>query len=220
MGAAATGGGIYYALSDDQSSTSISELFKSEKGLKLMTSADDPKWNEAWGNYRKDHKVGNSESYKDEDKWRISNWKEKKGEGSAFEEFKKECDKRSKVKVKDTNQPEYQDVKKYCSRPKKISELLSENKGRTLLDKSGDSTLWNKSWEEYKKTNVQSKTGTAVTYKAQDTWGVEGWSSKQSLTDAPAEYKTKCETKLDSYIDPNKLTQDETFKQVVSWCTK
>ncbi|AEG72671.1 hypothetical protein MHF_0395 [Mycoplasma haemofelis Ohio2] len=218
LGAAATGGGFYLAFKGNQNPISISELFKQEKGMKLMTEDNDAKWNEAWVRYRDDHKITDN-TYKDEDSWGISNWKEKRSGGDAFAEFKQECEKKAKVAVQDTKSQEYQNVKKYCSRPKKISELLSEA-GRVLLDKSKDTELWNKSWSNYKLVNVESGSGTSAKYKAADTWTVTGWESKRSSDTAPEEYKTQCETKVGGYVDPEKAFEDETFKQVKSWCTK
>ncbi|AEW45170.1 hypothetical protein MHC_01520 [Mycoplasma haemocanis str. Illinois] len=221
LGAVATGGGVYLAFKEKQTSVSISELFKQEKGVKLMTADDDDaKWNEAWIKYRDDHKITGDTNYEDEDKWGISNWKEKRSGENAFEEFKQECHKRSKVVVKDTQTQEYKDVKKYCSRPKKVSELLAEEGSKSPLDKDKDTDLWNQSWKDYKKVNAESGDGSTVKYKATDTWNIPEWASKQKEGSAPSEYKTTCETKLNSYIVPDKAFEDETFKQVVSWCTK
>ncbi|CBY92369.1 hypothetical protein HF1_03610 [Mycoplasma haemofelis str. Langford 1] len=217
-GTVAAGGGMYLALKDK--TTPISELFKQEKGRVLMTDDSDAKWDAAWELYRNDHKVEGSTTYKDVDKWGISNWKDKKGESKAFKEFKDECSKRSKAQVTDTNKQEYLDVKKYCSRPKKVSELLSEDKSLTLLKKGEDAEAWNASWSKYKEAQVVSKNNNNVTYKTTDTWSMSIWNSKKTDTTAPDDYKDECGKKADSYIVPENLTEDETFKQVRSWCTK
>ncbi|AEG72659.1 hypothetical protein MHF_0383 [Mycoplasma haemofelis Ohio2] len=220
LGTVATGGGVYFAIKGNQSTTPITELFKKEKGWKLMTS-DDEKWNEAWEKYRNDHKNTGVDSYRDTDKWGLSNWKTKRSESSAFEEFKKECEKRSKVEVSSTEQPEYKDVKKYCSRPKKISELLSEDTTKTLLNKSGDTGEWKAAWNKYQSHHIERTNGNTVTYKNQDTWGMQNWETKKSDANAaPEDFKNECEKKWSSYINPEKLTQDETFQQVRDWCTK
>ncbi|AEG72667.1 hypothetical protein MHF_0391 [Mycoplasma haemofelis Ohio2] len=218
LGAAATSGGMYLAFSGDkEATTSVSELFQKEKGWKLMTASDDSKWNEAWGRYKNDHKSNGT--YLDKDKWRLPNWKNKRDGSEAFLEFKQECEKRTKVAVKDTESQEYQNVKKYCARPKKVSELLTEATSKTLLDKNGDAEAWNASWDKYKQEHLVSSSGNTVAYKNPDKWGITGWGAVDTLGVLQG-YKDKCEEKWNSHIDPEKLTEDETFKEVLSSCTK
>ncbi|AEW45164.1 hypothetical protein MHC_01490 [Mycoplasma haemocanis str. Illinois] len=217
---ASTTGGLYLALKKNKSTTPITELFKKEKGWKLMDSNDE-KWNEAWERYRNDHKNTGENSYRDTDKWGLSNWKDKRNESAAFEEFKRECEKRSKMKISNIEQQEYGDVKKYCSRPKKVLELLSEDTSKKLLDKNRDSEKWKEAWNKYRSYHIESTKDNTITYKNQDTWSMKNWSSKNSDANAaPDDYKNECEKRWNSYIDPMKLTEDETFQQVRDWCTK
>ncbi|AEG72813.1 hypothetical protein MHF_0541 [Mycoplasma haemofelis Ohio2] len=218
LGTASAAGGTYLFMSNSKNSSAIFELFKSEKGLKLITNDSDSQWDTAWKKYRADHLE--NQIYKEKDLWNISNWSEKKTSESAFDEFKRECKKRFDIKVRGIDSKEYKEVKKYCSRAKTVSELLSENKSKTLLDKAGDEGGWNAAWKTYKEANIQSNTGSAITYKTTDIWQVTGWNHSSPRDTAIEGYKTKCEEKWNSYIDPDKWTSDTIFQQVESWCTK
>ncbi|CBY92373.1 hypothetical protein HF1_03650 [Mycoplasma haemofelis str. Langford 1] len=210
LGTVAAGSGIYLTLKDRQTpSHTISELFQQEKGWKLMTESNDSKWDEAWTRYKEDKNA-----------WGLSTWEKNKEQAKAIEEFKTECGKRIKSKVFDSKQKEYLEVKKYCSRPKKVSELLSEDKTKTLLDKNGDADKWTAAWDQYKKDHIDKTSGGSNTYKATDEWGIQGWKDSNPPSPMPEAYKSKCEEKWNSHINPEELTEDKTFKQVRSWCTK
>ncbi|CBY92888.1 hypothetical protein HF1_08800 [Mycoplasma haemofelis str. Langford 1] len=220
LGTAAVGGGIYFASKDSPKSTSISHLLESEKGLLLLSETTDAKWQEAWKRYRDAHKEGGSGNYKTEDLWNIKDWASKQKEDSAPEEFKSECEKRAKLEVLGKDGKEYQNVKSWCTRPKKVSELLSSIGNKVLLNKDGDSGEWSKSWEEYRKHHQKQPSGSSVSYEDKDELGVSSWTTKSKETGVPTEYKTACQTKADSYIEIEKVTEDTTFKRVEKWCTK
>ncbi|AEW45176.1 hypothetical protein MHC_01550 [Mycoplasma haemocanis str. Illinois] len=210
LGTIATGSGIYITLKDRQGPVHlISELFQQEKGWKLMNESNDSKWNEAWTRYKED-----------KNKWGLPSWGGNKEKTETIEEFKNECKKRSKVKIFDSGQKEYLEVKKYCSRPKKVSELLTEDKTKTLLDKSGDAAQWTSAWDRYKSDHIEKVSGGTTTYKESNEWGIQGWQSSKPPSPMPEEFKNKCEEKWNSHINPEELTEDKTFKQVKSWCTK
>ncbi|AEG73266.1 hypothetical protein MHF_1012 [Mycoplasma haemofelis Ohio2] len=211
LGSAAVGGGIYWSVKGSQES--ISNLLSSERGILLIKDDSDQKWNDAWKKYRESNNGSN--------KWGIKNWGEKTGSENAPGEFKRECASRSLVKVSGKEQQEYKDIKAWCTRPKKVSELLDSEGKRVLLNQSGDAGEWKDLWTKYKKhhENTPQSTG-STTYKTSNELDMAKWTEKTSQQDVPEEYKSACQTKSNSYIDETKVTEDTTFKQVVLWCTK
>ncbi|AEG73260.1 hypothetical protein MHF_1006 [Mycoplasma haemofelis Ohio2] len=218
LGAAATGGGIYWAVKD--STKPISQLLSSEKALLLITHDSDEKWDAAWKNYRDAHKEGGDTNYKDHDKWGIKGWENKRTVDTAPPEFKEECRRQSQLEVYGKDDQKYKDVKAWCTRPKKISELLSWEGERVLLNETGDEEAWGKSWGEYRKRHEKSRQDSSVTYEDSDELSVNQWQTKRSEEQVPQEYKQSCKTKSGEYINIEQATEDPTFAKVKKWCTK
>ncbi|AEW45615.1 hypothetical protein MHC_03775 [Mycoplasma haemocanis str. Illinois] len=211
LGSTAVGGGIYLSMRGTQES--ISNLLSSEKAILPIKESSDPKWNEVWKKYKEFNGGIN--------KWGLKDWDKQQKETNAPEEFKNACESRSLMKVSNKEQQEYKDVKEWCTRPKKVSELLNSEGKRVLLNQSEDSAEWKNLWTQYKKHHENTpKTGDSTTYKTSDELGVNNWSSKTSQEEAPEEFKNACKTKSESYIDETKITEDQTFKRVMLWCTK
>ncbi|AEW45610.1 hypothetical protein MHC_03750 [Mycoplasma haemocanis str. Illinois] len=218
LGATATGGGIYLAIKD--SPKPISELLSSEAGLLPITNDLDEKWNAAWKNYRDSHKESGSMTYKNRDRWNINGWETKKSEDVAPKEFKEACKSQSQSKVYSKNDQKYKDVKSWCTRPKKIRELLNWEGKRILLDATGDGEMWGKSWGEYRKHHEKSRQASSITYEDSDVLSVAQWQNKRSQEQVPQEYKDACKTKSEEYINMDQVTNDPVFSKVKRWCTK
>ncbi|AEW45577.1 hypothetical protein MHC_03585 [Mycoplasma haemocanis str. Illinois] len=213
LGTAVVGGGVYLTIRDSSKPISITHLLTSERGLLLLSESNDVKWQDAWKNYRDSHKENGSNNYREKDTWNIKNWSTKKGEDSVPEEFKEECKKRAKLETYGKNNKEYQNVKSWCTRPKKVSELLSSEGKKALLKGNGDEGEWGKSWEKYRAHHQKQPSSGAINYQDQDELGVSSWTTKRSETNVPNEYKTACQTKSEAYIEVEKVTEDDTFKK-------
>ncbi|AEW45530.1 hypothetical protein MHC_03350 [Mycoplasma haemocanis str. Illinois] len=218
VGAAGIGGGVYWSLKD--SLKPISSLLSTEKGLLPITQNSDEKWKDAWKSYRDSQKEEGSQNYKSQDKWNIKDWSTKKGQDDAPEEFKAACQQKFKLEVSGKDSQEYKDVEAWCTRPKKISELLTSEGQRVLLNNSGDEKEWKESWTEYRKAHQKQPTGSSVTYETNDELGVSNWSTSSKNDSVPNEYKTACQTKSNEYVNIKQVTEDSTFKKVEKWCTK
>ncbi|AEG73221.1 hypothetical protein MHF_0964 [Mycoplasma haemofelis Ohio2] len=212
LGTAAAGGGVYWSM--QSSKQPISNLLSSEKALLLITDYSDSKWSDAWKKYKSSNGEGN--------KWGIRDWLTKKDSNEAPTEFKEECKKRAESKVSGKSDQEYQDIKDWCTRPKKISELLSFEGKKVLLSQTGDSEEWGKMWTSYKKhhENGTQAGNSGTTYKTPDELGVSDWTNKAKESSIPNEYKTACQTKAESHIDISKITEDPNFQKVEKWCTR
>ncbi|AEW45534.1 hypothetical protein MHC_03370 [Mycoplasma haemocanis str. Illinois] len=209
LGTVAAGGSIY--LTVQASKHPISHLLVSEKGILLIKDRNDSKWNEAWKRYKDAHN----------NKWGIKDWNTKKSLQEAPNEFKEECEKRAARKISGTEQQEYQDVKNWCTRPKKVSELLNSEGKKVLLRQNGDDQEWNDSWTKYKEHHENKPvTGGKATYKSDNDLGVSDLSRKAGQSGVPTEYKTACQTKSELHIDESKIMEDPNFQKVKKWCTR
>ncbi|AEG73173.1 hypothetical protein HF1_08360 [Mycoplasma haemofelis str. Langford 1] len=209
LGTAAAGGGIYWSV--QASKQSISSLLASERGVLLIKDRSDSTWNDAWKKYK--DSSGN--------KWGIKDWSAKQSLQDAPDEFKEECEKRASEKVSSVERQEYKDVRNWCTRPKKVVELLNSEGKKVLLSQTGDDKEWNDSWTKYKKHHENKPaSGSQVTYKSDDELGVSSFSNKTTQDNAPTEYKTACQTKSELHIDETKITEDPNFQKVEKWCTK
>ncbi|AEG73168.1 hypothetical protein HF1_08300 [Mycoplasma haemofelis str. Langford 1] len=207
LGAVGMGGGAYWAFKD--STKPISSLLSTEKGLLLITQTSDEKWRDAWKNYKGS-----------QNKWGIKDWSTKQNQDDAPEEFKEACQQKSKLKVSGKDSQEYKDIKAWCTRPKKVSELLSSEGQRVLLSQSGDEKEWGEFWKQYRERHKKQTTGSSVTYETEDELKVSNWSTSNKNDSVPNEYKTACQTQSNTYINVEQVTNDSTFKKVEKWCTK
>ncbi|CBY92927.1 hypothetical protein HF1_09190 [Mycoplasma haemofelis str. Langford 1] len=199
LSSCAAGLGIY--LNSDNRDT-VSSLLEKEPAHVLLSSEDgDSLWNEAWKKYRDSNKD------KELDSWKIKNFSANSKSETAIEGLKEACTSRYEDKVDGVKDFRYVNVKSWCTRPKKIFELLAAEKGIILLSKeASNSKAWSDAWADYKK----EQNGT-------DTWKLSNWSSEKGKSEAPDSFKEKCKTQ--SEMNVNKGKEDELYVQVKRWCT-
>ncbi|CBY92278.1 hypothetical protein HF1_02700 [Mycoplasma haemofelis str. Langford 1] len=138
-GAAATG----LALNKDkifgsQKTYSISSLLNKEH--KILISADESShWDSKWKEYLAS---GVNE-------WNIPEWKGKTDPASIPQSFKDKCSNISNKEVVGVKDPIYEEVVKYCSRGKVMTDRFKED-GVELMSKDGKDNEWNDRFDKYK----------------------------------------------------------------------
>ncbi|AEW45588.2 hypothetical protein MHC_03640 [Mycoplasma haemocanis str. Illinois] len=217
LGAAGTGiGGIcVYQWSGSDESTkeitiSISDLFKSSQNKVLLTKTSDAgDWNKAWIKYRDANKD------REEDEWNIVGFSGKKTEDSAFQEFKNACESKYLIKVKEVGDSNYRRVADWCTRPKKISELLESENGRELIPSDNANDDWTASWKKYREAH---KEGSTSSYKSSDTWSIGSWNTDKNSESLSTNFKAKCLENAKKDVVTGK--EDKLYGEVKDWCTR
>ncbi|CBY92938.1 hypothetical protein HF1_09300 [Mycoplasma haemofelis str. Langford 1] len=195
-GASATGG---YAWHISQLSKLSSLIETDEEVTQLTKNSSTEDWKEAWTAYKAS---GNG--------WKLSDT----SPGEAPEAFKSECLKRGEEKVKGTDNIEFQNFKKWCSRNYTVSEWLSKS-GLSLLNEQSSSEKWNSAWEKYRD-ELKKKTSNNAIPETDSIWTVKDWSDNKDKNTASNGFKEKCSEKSKLKI---KNREDVTYAQVSSWCT-
>ncbi|AEW45531.1 hypothetical protein MHC_03355 [Mycoplasma haemocanis str. Illinois] len=195
IGGVATAGGYSYHLS--QLSTISSLIEADEEVTQLTSKSSEEDWKDAWKSYKETNNI-----------WKLSDYSSE----NSPQSFKDECEKRGKQKVKGSNNAEFQNFKKLCSRNFTVSEWLKKS-GLSLLEQGSESTKWDAAWTKYKAEpkNKKDDSNPADT----DVWGISDWSSKKSENTASDGFKTKCAAQSKVKI---KNKEEELYKQVSSWC--
>ncbi|AEG73230.1 hypothetical protein MHF_0975 [Mycoplasma haemofelis Ohio2] len=217
LGAAGTGvGGLcVYQLSGSDESTkeitiSISDLFKASQNKVLLTKTSDASdWNKAWVKYRDANKE------READEWNISGFSGKKTEANAFQEFKDACEGKYSIKVRGAGDSSYRRVDDWCTRPKKISELLESEGGIELIPSDNANDDWTASWKKYREAHKESQ---GNNYKTSDTWTITSWSTDKDNESLSTNFKTKCLEQVKQDVIEGK--EDKLYGEVKNWCTR
>ncbi|AEW45547.1 hypothetical protein MHC_03435 [Mycoplasma haemocanis str. Illinois] len=190
--------------------TSVSELFKKSRNKVLLTSSSTvEEWNSAWIRYRDANKTQVS------DVWNISGFSSKTTESNAFQEFKNTCESKYSLRVKGTEDINYKRIQDWCTRPKKIKELLMDEKEVEFIPENGADSDWKASWNTYREAHKESN---GTSYKATDTWTLTNWSNDKGNDTLSTNFKSKCLEQAKKDIVNGK--EDELYTQVKSWCTR
>ncbi|AEW45081.1 hypothetical protein MHC_01075 [Mycoplasma haemocanis str. Illinois] len=89
----------------------VSDLIKERNPNKSpLSNADGDKWKTPWEAY----KVFNSS--KNEDKWKLSDWTQKKGDSNVPETFKQKCKEKLETKTVEAKDEDYEDTLNWCTK--------------------------------------------------------------------------------------------------------
>ncbi|CBY92866.1 hypothetical protein HF1_08580 [Mycoplasma haemofelis str. Langford 1] len=210
-------GGLYMYQSEGDSheepktlTTSISQLFQQSKNKVLLTkSSTGEEWNRAWGRYKLSHQDKTS------DEWGIPDFSKNQGSYDALPEFQDACTSRHSLEIESTEDINYKRVEDWCTRPKKIAELLGDEEGIELIPETGADSDWTSSWGKYRESQ---KASNGSSYKETDDWGISSWKEDKDKETLSNGFKSKC---LDnSKQDIDKGSEDKLYQQVKSWCTR
>ncbi|AEW45616.1 hypothetical protein MHC_03780 [Mycoplasma haemocanis str. Illinois] len=194
-GVSAAGG---YAWHISQLSTLSSLIESDEEVTQLTKDSSSEDWKVAWTDYKASGNI-----------WKLSDT----SSNEAPEEFKNACLKKGQEKIKGTNNSEFQNFKRWCSRNYTVSEWLNKS-GLSLLNEKSSSDKWNASWEKYRSELKKSNNNTIP--ETDSIWKVTDWSSNKDKNVASSDFKSKCSEKAKLKI---KNKKDLTYTQVASWCT-
>ncbi|CBY92813.1 hypothetical protein HF1_08050 [Mycoplasma haemofelis str. Langford 1] len=186
--------------------TSISSLFQRSPNKVLLTpSSSEEDWNRAWSNYKNAHQDTSS------DEWKIPNFENQKSTYNVLPAFKDACTGRYSMRAESEEDITYQRISQWCTRAKKVSELLKDEEGIELIPENGDDRYWTTSWIKYRDFHKSSS-------NAKDTWEIDSWEADSKSDNLSDSFKTKCLLQAKQDIVNGK--EDQLYQQVKNWCTK
>ncbi|OAL10599.1 hypothetical protein A6V39_00845 [Candidatus Mycoplasma haematobovis] len=181
------------------SNTQISELLEQENKYALLPANSgeyEAEWDAAWKRYADNS--NNTPSKKD--KWNIPAEEGLSAE-KASQTFKNVCQQKATEKVKARTDQKYIDITNYCSRPKKLSEVLNKE-GIELLATTGKEVEWKAKFNSYKTSNNQIPGATSA-----------------SATDEEQHFtKLREGCKVASDIKTTDNNYSKTYAAVKEWC--
>ncbi|OAL09790.1 hypothetical protein A6V39_05025 [Candidatus Mycoplasma haematobovis] len=167
-------------------------------GMTLLTSWDDDKeWLKRWKEYLNG----------DKNVWQLADYAQAKANSNVVpKSFKNKCSDSAYLAI-EGNESLFSQVKDYCTKSFKITDLLKEEKV-TLLKQGDSNDLWKAAWGKYLNDNKNSNPLEI------DKWNLSITKNKNNL---PSDYSSKC---INTQGREVRTKRDQHFISVKNWCTQ
>ncbi|OAL09793.1 hypothetical protein A6V39_05040 [Candidatus Mycoplasma haematobovis] len=164
-------------------------------GMTLLNYSDpEAEWAKRWKDY-----VENSNNI-----WKLTDFDQTKGNKDQVpKSFKDKCYYSTGTAI-EGNRGLLSQIERYCTKSFKITDLLGQEKGITLLKREDDPKLWKAAWDKYFENKKKNN---------KDPLDIKHFTNNN----LPDNYKENCIKNANSEI---RTKRDEKYSIVKSWCTK